>query len=82
MTGVVCPRAPKCFKSTNEPRLPECDHPDCPGKPETFFHMRRDPNECDHEFSGWRAFPDGNGGEQVCKKCGMGAMEHSLRTES
>ncbi len=35
---------------------------------------------CEHEFAGWRAFDDGLGGEQVCAKCGMGAMSHSLRT--
>ena len=34
---------------------------------------------CDHDFRGYRAFEDGRGGEQVCTKCGMGAMEHSLR---
>lgn len=33
---------------------------------------------CDHDFKGWREFRDGNGGEQVCTKCGMGAMAHSL----
>lgn len=33
---------------------------------------------CEHEFAGWRAFEDGNGGEQVCSKCGMGAMGHSM----
>lgn len=35
---------------------------------------------CEHEFSGWREFEDGCGGEQICKKCGMGAMAHSMRT--
>lgn len=32
-----------------------------------------------HDFKGWREFPDGNGGETVCTKCGMGAMAWSLR---
>lgn len=36
---------------------------------------------CDHDFRGWRDFEDGNGGERVCAKCGMGAMEHTLRTD-
>lgn len=36
--------------------------------------------KCDHDFKGWREFADGNGGEQVCSKCGMGAMAWSLRT--
>ena len=35
--------------------------------------------KCDHKFSGWREFDDGNGGEQVCAKCGIGAMADSLR---
>ncbi|MFP4004311.1 MAG: hypothetical protein ACLFV8_11090, partial [Alphaproteobacteria bacterium] len=34
---------------------------------------------CEHDFKGWREFEDGNGGEQVCARCGMGAMTHSLR---
>lgn len=33
----------------------------------------------DHDFQGWRDFPDGSGGEQVCKKCGVGAMAWSMR---
>lgn len=43
---------------------------------EIFVHSTP---QCDHDFGGWRAFSDGNGGEQVCRKCGMGAMEWSLR---
>lgn len=43
-----------------------------------FVHIAWD--KCDHEFSGWRAFTDGTGGEQVCKKCGIGAMAYTLRT--
>ena len=39
---------------------------------------------CQHEFEGWRDITDDNdvvcGGETVCKRCGMGAMAHSLRT--
>ena len=33
---------------------------------------------CDHTFTGWRTFADGRGGEQVCSKCGMGAMGFTL----
>lgn len=33
---------------------------------------------CEHEWGGWREFDDGRGGEQVCKKCGLGAMAHTL----
>ena len=35
---------------------------------------------CQHEFDGWREFEGGRGGEQVCSRCGMGAMSHSMRT--
>jgi hypothetical protein len=35
---------------------------------------------CEHDFQGWREFADGNGGETVCAKCGMGAMAWSIRT--
>jgi len=41
-----------------------------------FIHVTP---KCEHEFSGWRDFDDGRGGEQVCKKCGIGAMAASLR---
>jgi len=47
-----------------------------------FFHAKRDPLQCPgrdkHEFSGWREFEDGNGGETVCKHCGVGAMAYTL----
>ena len=46
----------------------------------TLFHVTPSPDACDHEWGGWRNFEDGNGGEQVCKKCGMGAMAHTLMT--
>lgn len=45
--------------------------------PELFFHAHRK-NDCSHEWGGWRDFDDGRGGEQVCKKCGLGAMAHTL----
>ena len=38
-------------------------------------------SQCEHEWGGWREFEDGRGGEQLCKKCGMGAMAHSLRLD-
>lgn len=44
---------------------------------EAFVHVTP---SCDHDFKGWREFADGNGGEAVCDKCGMGAMSWSLRT--
>jgi hypothetical protein len=49
---------------------------------EVFYHAKRDPLICPgreaHEFTGWRDFEDGRGGEQVCTHCGVGAMEHTL----
>lgn len=48
-------------------------------KDELFFHHIPSRDECDHDFRGFRAFPDGNGGEQVCSKCGIGAMAYTLR---
>ena len=33
---------------------------------------------CEHDFTGWRNFEDGTGGEQVCRHCGLGAMAWSL----
>ena len=39
--------------------------------------------KCEHDLRGWRDITDdeGNvrGGEQVCSKCGLGAMAISLR---
>jgi hypothetical protein len=49
-------------------------------KPELLLHVTPDPDACKHNFKGWREFEDGNGGETVCDKCGMGAMTYSLRT--
>ncbi len=43
-----------------------------------FIHITPKPDACAHDFQGWRAFDDGNGGEQVCTKCGMGAMSYTL----
>jgi hypothetical protein len=50
---------------------------DANGKPVLFVHASP---TCDHDFQGWRDHADGRGGEQVCTKCGMGAMAWSLRT--
>jgi hypothetical protein len=41
-----------------------------------FIHFLDKPDACDHDFSGWREWP--TGGEQVCTKCGIGAMHYSL----
>ena len=51
---------------------------DCVGG--VFFHATPKADACDHDFTGWREFSDGNGGEQVCSKCSMGAMAYSLAT--
>lgn len=79
MNGIVCD---KCGNASNEPRRPKCERADCPGR-EVFVHMKRDIAKCfggqDHEFTGWRDFDDGTGGEQVCQRCGVGAMAWTLR---
>ena len=69
-----------CLMRKDKYEQPSCDKPGCPGnRPNFLFHFIRESN-CDHDFRGFRPFPDGNGGESVCTKCGMGAMEHTLRT--
>ena len=51
-------------------------------KSKWFIHVTPKPGTCDdgaeHDFQGWRDFPDGNGGERVCTKCGLGAMAYTL----
>jgi hypothetical protein len=48
-----------------------------------FMHTTPKPDACQHNFQGWREIKcepgEGGGGETVCTKCGMGAMEYSLR---
>ena len=43
-----------------------------------------DGGPCEHEFDGWEDIEDdeGNvcGGQQICKRCGTGAMSHSMST--
>lgn len=50
---------------------------------DVFIHIAPKAELCldgaEHQFTDWRDFPDGRGGEQICAKCGLGAMEHSLR---
>ena len=50
----------------------------------TLLHIAQTPDVCDHDFQGWREIQgepgEGGGGETVCTKCGMGAMEYTLRT--
>jgi hypothetical protein len=33
---------------------------------------------CEHDFQDWRDFADGTGGEQVCVKCGPGAISATM----
>jgi hypothetical protein len=66
-----CPHDPcACQDGGMQDRYETCD----------FVHVDPKTNSCDHDFKGWREFDDGNGGEQVCTKCGMGAMAYTLRT--
>lgn len=79
MTGVVCRICGAVrLVSRNEPR---CEQMGCPFDQtiEPMAHVTPNPDTCGHDFQGWRPFPDGNGGEQVCTKCGIGAMEYTLR---
>lgn len=50
--------------------------PVCPTSP-PLLHIMPKPDACEHDFTGWREFDDGSGGEQVCSKCGMGAMSYT-----
>ena len=45
---------------------------------DVFFHAIPKLDACDHDFQGFHPFEDGNGGEAVCTKCGMGAMAYTL----
>jgi hypothetical protein len=50
-------------------------------EPEIVTAFMCGPNpKCEHDFKGWREFEDGRGGEAVCTKCGIDAMQHSLWT--
>lgn len=69
---------PQTIENTDEPDDGEC--PNCGFDAMPFIHISPSPDACKHEWGGWREFDDGHGGEQICKKCGMGAMAHSLRT--
>ena len=67
--------------STHCLRRGECASPhECSarGLAKPFLHIMPKADACDHDFQGFRAFEDGNGGEQVCTRCGMGAMAYSL----
>ncbi len=44
--------------------------------PTIFFHCMPKVDACEHDWTGWRNLE--NGGEMFCKKCGMGAMHHSI----
>lgn len=48
--------------------------------PHACYCACADGGPCEHDFQGWRDFDDGRGGEQVCARCGLGAVSHSLRT--
>lgn len=73
--------------STHCERHQECRSPhECSAsgksvKLNLFVHVTPRADACAHIFEGWRDFADGNGGEQVCTKCGMGAMAATLATD-
>jgi hypothetical protein len=82
MTKVFCQRFPDCTNLGEANTAPVCTRNDCLGASNIFFHAMPKPDACDHDFTGWREFEDGHGGEQVCSKCGMGAMAYSLFTDT
>ena len=68
--------------------------PDAPDDEPVQFHCRDysadcycncPEGPCQHEFDGWRDIHDDEGrvcgGEQFCQRCGMGSMNHSMRTD-
>lgn len=85
MAGAIC-TVKGCGHSSNDARPPQCAMTGCPGREtfKPFLHIMPKADDCDHDFQGWREHKDERGrvmgGEQVCTKCGMGAMAHSLRT--
>ncbi len=50
--------------------------------PSIFVHTTPRADICkdggEHDFKGWRDFKDGTGGEQICTKCGIGAIAYTL----
>ncbi len=86
MSGALCERFPACPNSTNDATVPKCEKADCPGRASWasfFHHVSPSPDACKHDFQGWQEHHDDDGrvmgGEQVCTKCGIGAMAYSLR---
>ena len=86
MAGMVCFT---CGDQTNDATPLHCERTDCPARAAAgvqrlassfFFHVAPSPDACAHQWGGWRNFEDGRGGEQVCRKCGIGAMAYTLRT--
>ena len=72
----IAPDARKGKPPCGECHIPEGETCDICGATAVFVHVTP---KCDHEFAGWREFDDGRGGEQICSKCGAGAMSVSLR---
>lgn len=83
MSGEVCG---VCFRqSTGAMALTDCGADGCPARERDrqragfFAHFTPQPPACAHTFTGWRPFADGNGGEAVCSKCGLGAFAHTMQ---
>lgn len=62
------------------PDAPLSAHVSYGGGTEDCYCACAEGGPCQHEWTGWRDFEDGSGGEAVCGRCGMGAMQHSLAT--
>lgn len=77
----IAPGCSVCEKpATNNCEVPGCGWRGADIEAMSFVHVSPSPDTCDHNFTGWREFDDGLGGERVCSKCDMGAMAYSLRT--
>lgn len=84
MSQAHCRNFPACMNVGENHRAPVCEKEECPGAPRLFAHFLPRADLCEHDFGGWRDHKNEAGqiigGEQVCRKCGMGAMAHTLQT--
>lgn len=76
-------RCPGMAEQIRKLKMPEGTMPtDENETSQVFVHVTPKVEMCkdggDHDFQEWRNLPDGNGGEQVCAKCGLGAMAYTL----
>ena len=78
MTSGTTAEGPRPWLESDIDRLARELHEKGEAAERTYFHQTPSPNACEHDFQGWRELEDGSGGEQVCTKCGIGAMTYSI----